>query len=586
MSAPPTPRRASARRRAAELSQDRRDHRRGARAERRQRPPRLRLPRRERRLRKRRRRCRPHLHRPGAGGHRRHGRQDARARAGQRRRRARRAGGRRPAGGRRRGAAGGRRSRIPAAHQGRRRRRRQGMRIVRAASEFAAAREAAAREALSAFGDGRIFLERYFDRPHHVEVQILADQHGTTVHLGERECSIQRRHQKIIEESPSPVVTAALRDRLTAAAIAAARSVGYAQRRHRGVPRHRRRRLLLPGDEHAPAGRASDHRVGDRDRSRARADCGSRRVSGCGSTRRRCSRAGTPSSAASTREDPAQHFLPSPGRIALLREPQGPGIRVDSGICAGGEVTVHYDPMLAKLSAWAGDRDAARRRLLAALRDYVVIGVTTNIAFLSDVLSQPAFAQGATQTHFLDEHLPNWASAGRASRARRDRRRRSHRVGARRGGAARDRAPERRRPGSRSARGGWAGIADADRLPQRRAPPRGRDPSRRPGSLHRQRGRRRARRRRRVARRVDDPAPDRRELPDRPRRTHRRRRSRLDRRRGVSAHARDARAEPSEQVVHLQPQVLAPMPGKVLQVLVDAGQSVAAGDGLAHRSRR
>ena len=110
-------------------------------------------------------------------------------------------------------------------------------------------------------------------------------------------------------------------------------------------------------------------------------------------------------------EDPAQHFLPSPGRIRLLHEPQGPGLRVDSGIAAGGEVTVYYDPMLAKLSTWAADRDAARRRLLAALRDYVVLGVTTNIAFLSDVLAHPAFAAGATHTHFLDEHLPQWRPA-------------------------------------------------------------------------------------------------------------------------------------------------------------------------------
>jgi 3-methylcrotonyl-CoA carboxylase alpha subunit len=107
-------------------------------------------------------------------------------------------------------------------------------------------------------------------------------------------------------------------------------------------------------------------------------------------------------------EDPAQQFLPSPGQIVLLREPQGPGTRVDSGIRAGGEVTVHYDPMLAKLSTWAGDREGARRRLLAALREYAVLGVTTNIAFLADVLAHPAFERGETHTHFLDEHLPDW----------------------------------------------------------------------------------------------------------------------------------------------------------------------------------
>jgi acetyl-CoA carboxylase biotin carboxylase subunit len=282
-----------------------------------------------------------------------------------------------------------------------------GMRVVRAAGEFAAAREAAAREALSAFGDGRIFLERYFDRPRHVEVQVLADQHGATVHLGERECSIQRRHQKIIEESPSPVVTAALRERLTAAAVAAARSVQYA---NAGTVE-----FLVTDDggfyflemntrlqvEHP----ITEWVTGiDLVHAQLRVAGGERLWFGQEDVALR----GHAIECRVYAEDPAQHFLPSPGRIALLREPQGPGVRVDSGIRAGGEVTVHYDPMLAKLSAWAGDRDAARRRLIAALRDYVVLGVTTNIAFLADVLAQPAFASGDTHTHFLDQHMPDW----------------------------------------------------------------------------------------------------------------------------------------------------------------------------------
>ena len=282
-----------------------------------------------------------------------------------------------------------------------------GMRIVRAPSEFAAAREAAAREALSAFGDGRIFLERYFDRPRHVEVQVLADQHGTTVHLGERECSIQRRHQKIVEESPSPVVTPALREQLTAAAVAAARSVQYA---NAGTVE-----FLVTDDggfyflemntrlqvEHP----ITEWVTGiDLVHAQLRVAGGERLWFGQEDVAIR----GHAIECRVYAEDPAQHFLPSAGRIARLREPQGPGIRVDSGIRAGGEVTVHYDPMLAKLSTWAGDRDLARRRLIAALRDYVVLGVTTNIAFLADVLAQSAFASGDTHTHFLDQHMPDW----------------------------------------------------------------------------------------------------------------------------------------------------------------------------------
>jgi acetyl-CoA carboxylase biotin carboxylase subunit len=282
-----------------------------------------------------------------------------------------------------------------------------GMRIVRSGAEFASAREAAVREALAAFGDGRIFLERYFERPRHIEVQILADQHGATVHLGERECSIQRRHQKIVEESPSPVVDPALRERLTAAAVAAARSVAYA---NAGTVE-----FLVTGDgdfyflemntrlqvEHP----ITEWVTGvDLVHAQLRVAGGERLWFDQTAVQPR----GHAIECRIYAEDPGQHFLPSPGRIALLREPQGPGIRIDSGIGAGGEVTVHYDPMLAKLSTWAMDRDAARRRLLAALRDYVVLGITTNVSFLSDVLAHPAFIAGATHTHFLEDHLPQW----------------------------------------------------------------------------------------------------------------------------------------------------------------------------------
>lgn len=285
-----------------------------------------------------------------------------------------------------------------------------GMRIVRSGGDFAAAREAAAREALAAFGDGRIFLERYFDRPRHVEMQILADQHGTTVHLGERECSVQRRHQKIIEESPSPVVTPALREQLAAAAVAAAYSVAYTNAgtveflvtedgNFYFLEMNTRLQVEHPVTEwvtgidlvHAQLRVAAGERLWfDQSAVQPRGHAIECRIYA---------------------EDPAQHYLPSPGRIALLREPQGPGVRVDSGLCAGGEVTVHYDPMLAKLSTWGADREAARQRMIAALRDYVVLGVTTNIAFLSDVLAHPAFVQGATQTHFIDDHMPEWRPA-------------------------------------------------------------------------------------------------------------------------------------------------------------------------------
>jgi acetyl-CoA carboxylase biotin carboxylase subunit len=282
-----------------------------------------------------------------------------------------------------------------------------GMRVVRNPADLAAAFSAAAREALGAFGDDRLFLERYVERPRHVEVQILADHAGKVVHLGERECSIQRRHQKIIEETPCPAVDAALRNRMTEAAIAAARSVGYcnagtveflldASGQFYFLEMNTRLQVEHPITElvtgidlvHAQlriaAGESLWLRQGDIVARGHAMEC---RIYA---------------------EDPAQQFLPQLGAIRYLREPQGPGIRVDSGIVAGFEVPLYYDPLLAKVSVWGETREAARRRAIAALTDYVVLGCTTNTPFLLDVLEHSAFVRGETHTHFVDEHFPSW----------------------------------------------------------------------------------------------------------------------------------------------------------------------------------
>ena len=285
-----------------------------------------------------------------------------------------------------------------------------GMRVVRNAAEFRAAREAATREALAAFNDERVFLERYCERARHIEVQVMADAHGAIVHLGERECSIQRRHQKIVEETPSPGVSPALRDALTTAAVAAARSVAYVSA---GTVEF----LVTDADEpyflEMNTRLQVEHPITewvtgvDLVHAQLRIAAGEPLWLTPASLTPR----GHAIECRVYAEDPAQQFLPSPGRVVLLREPQGPGIRVDSGIAAGGDVTVYYDPMLSKLSVWAADRDAARRRLIAALRSYAVVGVTTNIAFLIDVLEHPAFVSGATHTHFIGEHLASWCAA-------------------------------------------------------------------------------------------------------------------------------------------------------------------------------
>lgn len=287
-----------------------------------------------------------------------------------------------------------------------------GMRVVRDEADLWAAFEAAGREAAGAFGDDRLFLERYVERPRHVEVQVLADHHGAVVHLGERECSVQRRHQKIVEETPSPAVDAALRHRMTAAALTAARAVGYrnagtveflldADGRFYFLEMNTRLQVEHPITEwvtgidlvHAQLRIARGEPLWFRQEdvvTRGHAiEC------------RICA------------EDPAQQFLPSPGTIVHLREPQGPGIRVDSGIAAGYRVPLEYDPLLAKLSVWGDSREAARRRMLAALRDYVIMGCTTAVPFLCDLLEHPAFVAGDTHTHFIAEHFPAWHSGER-----------------------------------------------------------------------------------------------------------------------------------------------------------------------------
>jgi acetyl-CoA carboxylase biotin carboxylase subunit len=282
-----------------------------------------------------------------------------------------------------------------------------GMRTVAGEAELADALAAAGREATSAFGDGRVYLEKLLVRPRHVEVQVLADAHGTIVHLGERECSIQRRHQKIVEEAPCPVLGPRLREEMTAAALAAARAVGYtnagtveflldADGRFYFLEMNTRVQVEHPVTEWvtgldlvalqlrvaggAPLGFAQDD----------------------------VRFAGHAVEARLYAEDPAQSFFPSAGPILALREPSGPGVRVDSGVAAGMVIPVEYDPLLAKVSTWAPDRAGAIARLVGALRDTAVLGPTTNVAFLLDVLRHPAFAAGETHTGFLAEHLAGW----------------------------------------------------------------------------------------------------------------------------------------------------------------------------------
>jgi acetyl-CoA carboxylase biotin carboxylase subunit len=283
-----------------------------------------------------------------------------------------------------------------------------GMRTVGGAGELADALAAAGREAASAFGDGRVYLEKLVSRPRHVEVQVLGDTHGTLVHLGERECSIQRRHQKIVEETPCPVVDPPLRARMTDAALAVARAVGYtsagtveflldAEGRFYFLEMNTRLQVEHPVTEWVTGV--------DMVAAQLRIAAGERLGFGQDDVRPR----GHAVEVRLYAEDPAASFFPSAGPIFAWREPSGAGVRVDAGIVAGNVVPVEYDPMLAKLSAWGETRAAAIARLRTALGETVVLGPTTNLAFLQDVLDHPAYLRGDTHTAFLPEHFPDWA---------------------------------------------------------------------------------------------------------------------------------------------------------------------------------
>jgi acetyl-CoA carboxylase biotin carboxylase subunit len=283
-----------------------------------------------------------------------------------------------------------------------------GMRVAADEKDLAKALAAGRREAKSAFGDESVYIEKYLEKPRHIEFQILGDKYGNLVHLFERECSIQRRHQKLIEETPSVALDSEMRRRVGELAVKAAKSVGYEnagtieflydegnfyflevnariQVEHpitewtTGVDLVRQQLLIASGEpltvrqeELTQRGHAIECRI--------------------------------------YAEDPEESFLPSPGTILSLHEPVGPGIRVDSGIYSGCEVTRFYDPILSKLVVWGEDREVARRRAVRALSNYVILGIRTPVGFLRDVLNHPEFIAGRTHTNFIEKRMSDWRS--------------------------------------------------------------------------------------------------------------------------------------------------------------------------------
>ena len=294
-----------------------------------------------------------------------------------------------------------------------------GMRIVESAEAFISSLDEARREAQAGFGDPRVLLERYVSRPRHIEFQIFGDTHGGAVHLFERECSIQRRHQKIIEESPSPLLTSELRCRMAAAAVAAARAAGYVNAgtveflvEERPDGDHQfyflevntrlqvehpvtelitqvdlvKLQFLVANGEPIPFRQDEFQISGHAFEARIYA------------------------------EDPESGFLPSVGSLKRWSPPAGPWIRVDSGVEEGGEVLAHYDPMLAKLIVRGHNRAEALARLERALLDFHVLGIKTNIAQLLDIVRHPEFRAGRIHTAFLPDNFAKWRPAAEIPR--------------------------------------------------------------------------------------------------------------------------------------------------------------------------
>lgn len=296
-----------------------------------------------------------------------------------------------------------------------------GMRLVRDEGALADGIAGARREARGSFGDDTLLVERWIDRPRHIEIQVLADGHGNVVHLAERECSLQRRHQKIVEEAPSPLLDEATRAAMGAAAVEAARSCGY---EGAGTVE-----FIVPGGGEGPVAYyfmemntrlQVEHPVTelvtglDLVEWQLRVAAGGQLPFASGEVPLKGHAVEARIYAETARvADGGERvdFLPSAGRVRLLREPAGPGVRVDSGLSEGTEVGTAYDPMLAKVVAWGPDRPAALRRLRAALADTVVLGLDTNTGFLRRLLAHPAVAAGDLDTGLVDRDAAGLAAA-------------------------------------------------------------------------------------------------------------------------------------------------------------------------------
>jgi acetyl-CoA carboxylase biotin carboxylase subunit len=281
-----------------------------------------------------------------------------------------------------------------------------GMRRVDRAEDLPSAFDAASSEALRAFGDGSVYVEKLIENARHVEIQILGDRHGRLIHLGERECSVQRRHQKVIEESPSPLVARmpGMRDRMGEAAIRAARAAGYFNAGTvEFLAENSGAFYFLEMNTRLQVEHPVTELVTGLDLVRLQVEIAA--GAELPFTQDQVVLRGAALECRIYAEDPANNFFPSPGRISQLSEPAGPGVRLDSGIYPGWTVPLDYDPMLAKLIVWSDHREHAVDRMLRALGEYYVGGIRTNIPLFQAILNDPAFRAGNLHTGYLDELL-------------------------------------------------------------------------------------------------------------------------------------------------------------------------------------
>jgi len=279
-----------------------------------------------------------------------------------------------------------------------------GMRLVHSSAEFASAYRDASSEALNAFGDPRLYLEKYLEKPHHVEIQILADHHGRVVSLGERECSVQRRHQKVIEEAPSPIMTPDLRKKMGDAAVRLARAGGYT---NAGTVEFlvdsNLNFYFLEVNTRLQVEHPVTEQVTGLDLVKLQiAIAAGHRLPFAWET---ITPRGNSMEVRLYAEDPDNNFFPSPGKILSRQVPAGPGIRLDDGVYDGWTVPNDYDPLLAKLIAWGNSREETIARLRRALEESTVSGIKTNVGLFRRLLTEPDFLRGDVHTKWLDELL-------------------------------------------------------------------------------------------------------------------------------------------------------------------------------------